>query len=140
MKIVMVGQGAFGRKHLDGIKNIEGIEVVSLAGGSPESTQAVARQYDIPHWTWNLDEALAQPGVEAAIIASPTQLHASQAVQVLKAGKHVEIEIPIADSLADAQGICRLAPVSPVTIEGFFDLILFYFLDRQENVVLGTGF
>ncbi len=105
MKVVMVGQGAFGRKHLDGIKNIDGVEVVSLAGGSPESTQAVAKEYGIAHWTSDLDEALAQPGVDAAIIASPTQMHADQAVQVLEAGKHVEIEIPIADSLADAQRI-----------------------------------
>ncbi len=105
MKVVMVGQGAFGRKHLDGIRNIDGVEVVSLAGGNPESTQAVAEKYGIPHWTSDLDEALAQPGVEAAIIASPTQMHADQAVQVLEAGKHVEIEIPIADSLADAQRI-----------------------------------
>jgi 2-hydroxy-4-carboxymuconate semialdehyde hemiacetal dehydrogenase len=105
MKVVMVGQGAFGRKHLDGIKNIDGVEVVSLAGGSPESTEKVAREYGIPHWTSDLDEALAQPGVDAAIIASPTQMHADQAVQVLNAGKHVEVEIPIADSLADAQRI-----------------------------------
>ncbi|HMB74264.1 MAG TPA: Gfo/Idh/MocA family oxidoreductase [Gammaproteobacteria bacterium] len=105
MKIVMVGQGAFGRKHLDGIKNIDGVEVASLAGGNPDSTRAVAEQYGIPHWTGNLDEALAQPGVEAAIIASPTQMHSSQAVQALEAGKHVEIEIPIADTLADAQAI-----------------------------------
>ncbi|MGD8811054.1 MAG: Gfo/Idh/MocA family oxidoreductase [Gammaproteobacteria bacterium] len=105
MKVVMVGQGAFGRKHLDGISNIDGVEVVSLAGGSPESTKAVAQKYSIPHWTSDLDEALAQPGVEAAIIASPTQMHAKQAVQVLKAGKHVEVEIPIADSLADARAI-----------------------------------
>ncbi|MDH3420331.1 MAG: Gfo/Idh/MocA family oxidoreductase [Gammaproteobacteria bacterium] len=108
MKIVMVGQGAFGRKHLDGIKNIEGIEVVSLAGGRPESVEAVAKQYDIPHWTSDLGEALAQPGVEAAIIASPTQMHADQAVQVMQAGKHVEIEIPIADSLADAERIAAV--------------------------------
>jgi 2-hydroxy-4-carboxymuconate semialdehyde hemiacetal dehydrogenase len=105
MKIVMVGQGAFGRKHLDGLKNIEGVEVVSLAGGSPDSTAAVAKKYGIPHWTSDLAEALAQPGVEAAIIASPTQMHADQAVQVLAAGKHVEVEIPIADSLADARRI-----------------------------------
>ncbi|MGD8323968.1 MAG: Gfo/Idh/MocA family oxidoreductase [Gammaproteobacteria bacterium] len=105
MKVIMVGQGAFGRKHLDGIRNIDGVEVVSLAGGSPESTKAVADQYGIPHWTSDLDEALAQPGVEAAIIASPTQMHADQAVQVLESGKHVEVEIPIADSLTDATRI-----------------------------------
>jgi len=105
MKIVMVGQGAFGQKHLDGLKKIDGVEVVSLAGGNPDSVAAVARKYGIPHWTSNLDEALAQPGVEAAIIASPTQMHSAQAVQCLRAGKHVEIEIPIADSLADAESI-----------------------------------
>lgn len=108
MKIVMVGQGAFGRKHLDGIKNIDGIEVVSLAGGRPESVEAVAKEYGIPHWTSDLDEALAQPGVEAAILTSPTQMHAAQAEQVMRAGKHVEIEIPIADSLADAQRIAAV--------------------------------
>jgi 2-hydroxy-4-carboxymuconate semialdehyde hemiacetal dehydrogenase len=105
MKIVMIGQGAFGQKHLDGLKNIKGAEVVSLAGGNPESTAAVAKKYGIPHSTSDLDEALAQPGVEAAIIASPTQMHAAQAIQCLKAGVHVEIEIPIADSLADAERI-----------------------------------
>jgi 2-hydroxy-4-carboxymuconate semialdehyde hemiacetal dehydrogenase len=108
MKIVVVGQGAFGRKHLDGLKNIDGVEVVSLAGGSPESTEAVAKQYGIPHWTSDLSEALAQPGVDAAIITSPTQIHAEQAEQVMRAGKHVEIEIPIADSLADAERIDKV--------------------------------
>ena len=105
MKIVMVGQGAFGRKHLDGLKKIEGVEVAGLVGRSPDSTEAVAKQYGIAHWTSNLEEALALPGVEAAILTSPTQLHASQAIEVMRAGKHVEIEIPIADSLADAEKI-----------------------------------
>ena len=105
MKIVMVGQGAFGRKHLDGLKKIEGVEVAGLVGGSPDSTEAVAKQYGIPNWTSNLDEALALPGVEGAILTSPTQMHAAQAVQVMRSGKHVEIEIPIADSLADAEKI-----------------------------------
>ena len=108
MKIVVVGQGAFGRKHLDALKNIEGVEVASLAGGSPDSTEKVAKDYGIPHWTTNLDEALAQPGVEAAIITSPTQIHAKQAIQCMRAGKHVEIEIPIADSLADAEAIHKV--------------------------------
>jgi 2-hydroxy-4-carboxymuconate semialdehyde hemiacetal dehydrogenase len=105
MKIVMVGQGAFGQKHLDGLKNIADVEVASLVGGNPESTAAVAKKYGIPHSTTDLGEALARPGIEAAILTSPTQVHAAQAEQVLRAGKHVEIEIPIADSLADARKI-----------------------------------
>jgi 2-hydroxy-4-carboxymuconate semialdehyde hemiacetal dehydrogenase len=103
MKIALGGQGAFGTKHLDGIKRIDGIEVVSLAGGRPETTKAVAAKYGIPHWTTDLAESLAQPGVEAVILATPTQMHAKQAEQVMRAGKHVEVEIPMADTLADTE-------------------------------------
>ena len=108
MKIALGGQGAFGTKHLDGIARIDGIEVVSLAGGRPETTKAVAEKYGIPHWTSDLGEAIAQPGVEAVILATPTQMHAKQAEQVMRAGKHVEVEIPIADSLADAERLLKV--------------------------------
>ena len=105
MKIVMAGQGAFGQKHLDAIKDIGGIEVVSLAGGRAETTKEVAAKYGIPHWTTDLGEALKQPGVEAVILATPTQMHAAQGIQCLEAGKHVQIEIPMADNLADSEAL-----------------------------------
>jgi len=105
MKVVMAGQGAFGQRHLEGIKNIPDIEVVSLAGGRPETTQAVAEKFAIPHWTTDLGESLKIPGVEAVILATPTQIHAKQAVQCMEAGKHVQIEIPMADTIEDAEWI-----------------------------------
>jgi len=108
MKIVVGGQGAFGVKHLEGIARIPGIEVVSLAGGRPETTKAVAEKFGIPHWTGDLAESLALPGVEAVILATPTQMHAAQAEQVMRAGKHVEVEIPVADSLADAERLLKI--------------------------------
>lgn len=103
MKIVMAGQGAFGIKHLEAIQKIDGVEVVSLVGGSADSTKAVAERFNIPHWTLDLAEGLAQPGVEAAILATPTQMHADQSIQCLEAGKHVQVEIPMSDNLADAE-------------------------------------
>ena len=108
MKIILVGQGAFGKKHLDGIKNIDSIEVVGICGGNPKGTKDVAEKYAIPHATSDLEEALALPGVEAAIIASPTQVHAKQAIQCMRAGKHVEIEIPMADTVEDARRIVEI--------------------------------
>src|SRR5215472_27981 len=108
MKICLAGQGAFGIKHLDALQKIEGVEVVSLAGGNPVSTEEVARRFNIPHWTSDLAESLAQPGVEAAILATPTQMHAAQGEQCLRAGKHVMIEIPIADNLADSERLVRV--------------------------------
>jgi 2-hydroxy-4-carboxymuconate semialdehyde hemiacetal dehydrogenase len=109
MKVVMAGQGAFGIKHLEAMQKIGGIEVVSLVGGSPQSTKDVAERFGIPHWTLDLAEGLAQPGVDAAILATPTQMHTAQAIQCLEAGKHVQVEIPMSDSLADAERLAALA-------------------------------
>ena len=108
MKIVLAGAGAFGIKHLDAIKVIGGINVVSLVGRELEPTRATAAKYGIPHVTTDLGEALAQPGVEAAILCTPTQLHAAQALQCLRAGKHVQVEIPLADSWADPEAVAAL--------------------------------
>lgn len=103
MKIALAGQGAFGVKHLEAISKIEGIQVASLAGGNPEQTAEVAKKFNIPHWTTDLAETLARPEVEAVILATPTQMHARQGEQCMRAGKHVMIEIPIADNLADSE-------------------------------------
>ncbi len=107
MKIGVAGQGAFGVKHLEAIQNIPGIEVITLTGGNQEATAAVAQRFKIPHYTGDLAESLKQPGLEAMILATPTQMHARQAEQVMRAGKHVEVEIPIADSLADSERLVK---------------------------------
>src|SRR5215472_17991975 len=108
MKICVAGQAAFGVKHLEAIAKIDGIEVVTLAGGNPAGTEEVARRFGIPHWTSDLGESLKQPGVEAVILATPTQMHAKQAEQCMRAGKHVQIEIPMADTLTDSERLVRL--------------------------------
>jgi len=118
MKICLAGQGAFGIKHLEAIQNIPGIEVVTLAGGRPAGTEEVAKKWKIPHWTTDLGESLKQPGVEAVILASPTQVHAAQAIQCMRAGKHVLIEIPIADTLADSEEIQHVAEQTGVVAMG----------------------
>jgi 2-hydroxy-4-carboxymuconate semialdehyde hemiacetal dehydrogenase len=108
MKVVIAGQGAFGQRHIEACREISDIEIVSLAGGNPKGTEETAKKYDIPHWTsYNLTESIQQPGVEAVILATPTQQHSEQAIECMKAGKHVEIEIPMADSLADSEAICN---------------------------------
>ena len=108
MKVCIAGQGAFGIKHIEAIQKIPGIEIVTLAGGSPDSTAEVAKKFSIPHWSTKLEECLAQPGVEAAILATPTQMHARQGIQCMRAGKHVQIEIPVADNLRDTEELARV--------------------------------
>jgi 2-hydroxy-4-carboxymuconate semialdehyde hemiacetal dehydrogenase len=107
MKVGVAGQGAFGIKHIEAIQNIPGIEIITLSGGNQAATEEVAKKFKIPHWTGDLGESLKQPGLEAVILATPTQMHADQAVECLKAGKHVQVEIPMADSLEDSERILK---------------------------------
>ena len=105
INVALAGAGAFGTKHLDGIKRIDGVEVVSLVGRLQGKTQSIADQYGISHATTDLDEVLSRDDIDAVILCTPTQMHASQAIACMEAGKHVEVEIPLADSLADAQRV-----------------------------------
>ena len=105
MRIAVAGAGAFGEKHLDSLRNIDGVEVTSLVGRRLELTRAVAAKYAIGHVTTDLAETLARDDVDAVILCTPTQMHAAQALQCLDAGKHVQVEIPLADSMADAEAV-----------------------------------
>ncbi len=108
IKVALAGAGAFGIKHLDGIKNIDGVEVVSLISRDLEKTREVAAKYGIGHVTTDLADSLALKEVDAVILCTPTQMHASQSIACLKAGKHVQVEIPLADSWRDAQAVVDL--------------------------------
>lgn len=109
VKIALAGAGAFGEKHLDALKRIDGVEVISVVGRRLEPTQAVAAKYGIGHACTDLAEALEQPGLDAVILATPTQMHASQTIQCLNAGKHVQVEIPLCDNLAEGEAVLAKA-------------------------------
>ena len=108
IKVALAGAGAFGIKHLDGIQKIDGVEAISLIGRDLDKTKEVAVRYGIGHVTTDLAESLAMKEVDAVILCTPTQMHAEQTLACLQAGKHVQVEIPLADSLKAAQEIVAL--------------------------------
>jgi 2-hydroxy-4-carboxymuconate semialdehyde hemiacetal dehydrogenase len=109
MRIALAGAGAFGTKHLDGLAVIDGVTVTSVVSRRLEQAEEVARKYGVDHASTDLDEVLARDDVDAVILCTPTQLHARQAIAAMRAGKHVQAEIPLADSWADAQEVDRTA-------------------------------
>ncbi len=115
MKIALAGAGAFGIKHLEGLAKIDGVKVVSLVGRELAKTQEVAAKFGIAHVSTDLADSLAIKEVDAVILCTPTQMHAAQAIACLKAGKHVQVEIPLADSLADAEEVVRLQKETGLT-------------------------
>lgn len=107
MRIALAGAGAFGEKHLDGLKNIDGLEIVSIISRTGDQAAETAAKYGAKHSSTDLEDALARDDVDAVILCTPTQMHAEQAIACMKAGKHVQVEIPLADSWADAQAVLK---------------------------------
>ncbi len=105
MRIALAGAGAFGEKHLDGLQKIDGVEITSIISRTAEQAEAVAAKYGARHHSAELEDALARDDVDAVILCTPTQMHAEQAIACMNAGKHVQVEIPLADSWADAQAV-----------------------------------
>jgi 2-hydroxy-4-carboxymuconate semialdehyde hemiacetal dehydrogenase len=105
MRVALAGAGAFGIKHLDALSRINGVEIAAVVSRRLDQAHEVADRYGAPLATTELDEVLASPHVDAVILATPTQLHAQQAIATMRAGKHVQVEIPLADSWNDAQAV-----------------------------------
>ena len=107
MRIALAGAGAFGEKHLDGLRNIDGVEIASVISRRAEQAAEVAAKYGAPHSGTELSEALERDDVDAVILCTPTQMHAEQAIACMDAGKHVQVEIPLSDSWNDAEAVLR---------------------------------
>ena len=105
MRIAVAGAGAFGIKHLDALAAIDGATVTSVISRRQEQAEEIAQKYGVDHASTDLGDALARDDVDAVILCTPTQLHAQQAIAAMRAGKHVQVEIPVADSWADAQRV-----------------------------------
>jgi 2-hydroxy-4-carboxymuconate semialdehyde hemiacetal dehydrogenase len=108
IQVALAGAGAFGIKHLDAIQLIDGVQCVSLIGRDLDKTREVAARYGIPHVATDLADSLALPGLDAVILCTPTQMHAAQSLACLRAGKHVQVEIPLCDVLAEGQAVVAL--------------------------------
>jgi 2-hydroxy-4-carboxymuconate semialdehyde hemiacetal dehydrogenase len=115
MRIALAGAGAFGIKHLEALARIDGVQVVSVVSRTLEQAQQVAKKYGAAQASVDLQDALDSADVDAVILCTPTQLHAAQSIAALRAGKHVQVEIPLADNWADAQEVARVARETGLT-------------------------
>ncbi len=112
IRVALAGAGAFGQKHLDALKLIDGVQVTSVIGRELDKTKEVAARYGIGHVATDLSESLARSDVDAVILCTPTQMHASQTLACLAAGKHVQVEIPLCDVLKDGEEVVAKAKAS----------------------------
>jgi 2-hydroxy-4-carboxymuconate semialdehyde hemiacetal dehydrogenase len=112
INVALAGAGAFGIKHLDAIKLIDGVKVISVISRDAAKTQEVADKHGIKHVATDLADSLKIKEVDAVILCTPTQMHAAQTMACLEAGKHVQVEIPLCDVLKDGEAVAKLAQQS----------------------------
>jgi 2-hydroxy-4-carboxymuconate semialdehyde hemiacetal dehydrogenase len=115
MRVALAGAGAFGIKHLDALARIDGVETVAVVSRTLEQAREVATKYGAGLATTDFQDVLDSPDVDAVILCTPTQLHAEQSIRALRAGKHVQVEIPLADSWPDAQEVALVARETGLT-------------------------
>jgi 2-hydroxy-4-carboxymuconate semialdehyde hemiacetal dehydrogenase len=109
MRIAVAGAGAFGLKHLDALQLIDDVEIAAVVSRRPEQAREVAARYGAQLATDDLNVVLDDASIDAVILCTPTQLHAQQALATMRSGKHVQVEIPLADSWRDALAVDTLA-------------------------------
>jgi 2-hydroxy-4-carboxymuconate semialdehyde hemiacetal dehydrogenase len=112
VKIAVAGAGAFGIKHLDALSRIDDVTIAAVVSRTLEQAEQVADKYGAPVASTDLADVLELPDVDAVILSTPTQLHAAQTLETLAVGKHVQVEIPVADNLADALRVRDAAEAS----------------------------
>lgn len=105
IRIALVGAGAFGEKHLDALKSIEGVDVATIVSASLDEARKLAEKHSLSDISDSYEDTLKRDDIDAVILTTPTPMHACQAIQAMDAGKHVEVEIPVADSWAEAQEV-----------------------------------
>ena len=97
--------GAFGTKHLEALQAIDDVIISAVMATSMEKANKAGDAFDVPHRFDDYDAFVACDELDAVILATPTQLHAVQGIAAMAAGKHVLVEIPMADSLADSKAL-----------------------------------
>jgi 2-hydroxy-4-carboxymuconate semialdehyde hemiacetal dehydrogenase len=105
IRIALVGAGAFGEKHVAAFEKIDDARIVTVVSASREEAAKLAAAHGIADVSDDYAATLRRDDIDAVILTTPTPLHAGQAIDAMAAGKHVEVEIPVADSWADAQAV-----------------------------------
>lgn len=115
MRVALAGAGAFGIKHLDGLLNIDDVQITSIVSRRLDQAEEVAAKYGALHASTDLNDALARDDVDAVILCTPTQMHAEQSIAAMRAGKHVQVEIPLSDRWEDALEVDRVQKETGLT-------------------------
>ena len=110
-RVAVVGTGFIGPVHVEGLRRV-GVEVAGIVGSTPEKSRIAAQQLGLPDGYPDFETVLDDSSIDSVHLTTPNRLHFSQAAAVLKAGKHVVCEKPLAMNAIESAELVRLAAAS----------------------------
>ena len=117
MKICIIGCGRIAKSHVAGAAQIKDkVQIVAAVGRDIERTRAFCNEYGIENAFDNLEDAIASVDFDAVDICLPNHLHAEFTVKAAEAGKHILVEKPMANTVADCVLMNEAAKKNNVTL------------------------
>ena len=101
----IIGAGMYGKVLIRHLQTDERANVTWVNSASQGTVESASAEFGVPNLTLDYREILADPEVDAVVIATPPYLHAEQIEASLAAGKHVLLEKPMAESLESVRRI-----------------------------------
>jgi len=109
IRLGIIGAGDFATAHLNGINQLDFVEIIAISDTVLEKAKEKAEKYNIPNYYRDYKELLSREDIDAVTLPLPDQVHAAITVDALKAGKHVLCEKPMALSREDCKIMVRAA-------------------------------
>lgn len=110
IRVLVVGCGHMGASHAKAYHRMDGFEIAGLVSRGPQSREELSKDLggDVPQFD-SFETALSQTGPQAVSINTYPDTHANYAIAAMKAGAHVFIEKPLAETVAQAQEVVKVA-------------------------------
>lgn len=141
IRVGLIGAGGNTRnRHIPGLKEQEGVEIVTVANRTPASAKKVADEFGIPNVAADWQEVLADDSVDAVCIGTWPYMHAPLTVAALKAGKHVLCEARMAMNRAEAREMLRVSRDHPSLVAQIVTAPQTLPFDRTIAEMIGSGY
>lgn len=116
IRVALLGAGYIQNVHARAVLEHPNGELVAIANWREPSARVLAERYGIPRVSTDWEEIVSAPDVDAAVVATPNALHAPQAVALLRSGKHVMVEKPMAMSVGECDEMIEASRASGASL------------------------
>lgn len=137
LRTAIIGGGFMGGTHTEALRRL-GIPVVGMLGANADETNSFTRRMQIPRAYESLDAVASDKDINVVHLCTPNHLHYSMAKTLMGAGKHVVIEKPLANTIAEGAELVQLAKEKNLVGAVNYS-VRFYPMNQEARARILTG-